>query len=96
VSLYVDPPFNPGVLAVRLPFSRTARVAHLSADTVEELCLYLVAGQFPVSYLHRPRSYHFHYDLYGPYLKFVLADPEVQKLTRRGYVRKLQAKRRNR
>ena len=94
--LYVDPSFSLFPLASRSPFTRAGRAAHLSADTLRELRVYLARRSFPRSYLHYPRSYRFHYDLYGPYLAFVLADPWVRKVTRRGYVRRLQIKRRNR
>lgn len=91
--LYVDPPRSLFPLTSRSPFSRAGRAAHLSADAVGELRAYLARRGFPRSYLHYPGSYRFHYDLHGPYLAFILADPRVRKLTRRGYIRKLQEKR---
>lgn len=94
MSLYVDPSFSLFPLTSRSPFSRVGRAAHLSADALEELRAYLAHWDFPRSYLHYPRSYRFHYDLYGRYLAFVLADPCIRKLTRRDYIRKLQEKRR--
>ena len=95
-TLYVDPPFDPRPFARRAPFSRRSEAAHLSADTIEELRAYLERMGFPRSYLHRPRSPDFHYDLYGRYLAAVLTDPAVRRLSRRTYVRRLQIKRRNR
>lgn len=90
--LYVDPPFDPRPYARHAPFSRARRAAHLSAETIWELRAYLVAKQFPMSYLHRPESCDFHYDLHGPYLAAALADPEVRKITRRAYADRLATK----
>ncbi len=95
-TLYVDPPFDPRPFARRAPFNRRSEAAHLSADTIEELCTYLAAQRFPTSYLHRPKSYGFHYDLYGCYLASTLHDPRVERVSRQEYVRRLAGKRKER
>ena len=94
MRLYVDPPFDPRPFARRSPFTLAAHAAHLSANTIEELCTYLAAQRFPTSYLHRPMSYDFHYDLYGRYLASTLHDPRVERVSRQEYVRRLAGKRR--
>jgi hypothetical protein len=92
--IYVDPPFDPRPHArPGTPFARTARAAHLSADTLAELRAYLAARRFPPSYLHRPGGPDFHYDLHGPWLAIVIRDPRIKRVSRRGYVELLQAKR---
>jgi len=85
--IYMDTPFivDPQIYPDAPHVFRNNVSAHLTADTVEELVEYAELIGLKRHWLQDAKDWRFHFDVTGVFLRKVLADARVQKLSKREF-----------
>lgn len=81
--IYVDTPFkvDPAVFTGAPQVFKGNYSAHLTADTVDELVAYATEIGMKSSWLQDGKNWRFHFDVTGVFLRKILVDSRVKKIT---------------